>query len=324
MSGGADRVGTAAWRRRSPAGPAIRARRMSPVPRWVLVAAWLGICLTAGAVPVRAAPDAPGADALADAFVAIAGGSEYGAKAEGLVRWDVPRLEVTAIGAPLPDQRATLDALLPRLAAATGLAIDQVLPLAEPSAGGAPGALRLDMEAIDTLMRILPGGPAHGFRPFVLFGRGDTFFLWRGHMHVVFADRRGIAELGRALRIPAALQAEVDSGSTPCFGHFGIDATSHVLRFAFVLLRTDLPDWMRRRCLHEEVTQALGLRNDIKGSSITLFDDQPMRRRTELTEYDVMFLSVLYDRRLSPGLAGTELRTRAHALIAERLAARAR
>lgn len=321
---GADVSDAAERRRRSRRRPCIRARRQAGTGRPLLAAVWLAICLVAGAAPARAAPDAPGADALADAFVAIAGASEYGAKAEGIVRWEVPRLEVTVIGAPWPDQRATLDALLPVLAAASGLAIEEVPPLAGPVAGGSPAALVLGIDAPDVLVRILPGGPAHGFRPFVLFGRWDSFFLWRAHMHVLFTDRRGISELGRALRIPEALQAEVDSGSTPCFGHFGIDAASHVLRFAFVLLRTDLPDWMRRRCLHEEITQALGLRNDINGSSITLFDDQPMRRRTELTEYDLMFLSVLYDRRLSPGLTGPELRTRAHALIAERLAARAR
>jgi hypothetical protein len=323
MSGGADLADAAARRRRSPARPDIRARHAAVgVRRAIAIACILG-CLAGGGRRAHA-EEVPGADALADAFVAMAGGSEYGARAEGIVRWEVPLLEIAVIGAPTQDQRAALGALLPQLTAATGLGIEEVPPLAAPRASGASAALPLDLEATDTVVRMLPGGPGHGLRPFVMFGRGDTFFVWRAHMHVLFTDRRGISVLGRALRIPEALQAAVDAGSTPCYAHFGIDKASHVLRFAFVLLRTDLPDWTRRRCLHEEITQSLGLRNDIEGSSITLFDDQPMRRRTELTRYDLMFLSVLYDLRLSPGLAGPELRARARALIAERLGAPAR
>ena len=50
-----------------------------------------------------------------------------------------------------------------------------------------------------------------------------------------------------------------------------------------------------------------------------LFDDLPMKRRTDLTKYDWMFLEVLYDPRMTPGLLGRDLRRTARALIAERL-----
>jgi hypothetical protein len=145
MSGGADLADAAARRRRSPARPDIRARHAAVgVRRAIAIACILG-CLAGGGRRAHA-EEVPGADALADAFVAMAGGSEYGARAEGIVRWEVPLLEIAVIGAPTQDQRAALGALLPQLTAATGLGIEEVPPPVSarapiaPVPGAIPGA----------------------------------------------------------------------------------------------------------------------------------------------------------------------------------------
>jgi hypothetical protein len=301
-----------------------------PRRRGRLPAGWralgVALCLALGSVlglaPARGA-DAPGPDpaTLAETFASIVDGSEYGAAVPGLVRWEERELEIGLVGRPLPDQHAAFVGLLPKLASATGMTIRAVDPLAGPRDGSPPGDLAVDLRAPDLLMRLHVGLAGQGFKPVVMLGQGPRFFLWRAHMIVVFTDHHGAAQVGRSLQAAPRLLAGVDAGSVPCFAHYGIDTAGHVFRYAIVVLRTDLPDWARRRCLHEEIVQSLGLRNDVRGSDLTLFDDQPMRRRTELTSHDLMFLALLYDPRLPRGLTGAALRERARDLIAERAAA---
>jgi hypothetical protein len=283
---------------------------------------WLVLVAVAGVSPARHA-DAAGPDpaTLADVFARIVDGSEYGAPVPGLARWDERELEIGVVGAPLDDQRAALEALLPVLEGATGITMRAVEPLAGPRDDTPPGQLAVDLRAPDVLMRLHVGLAGQGFKPVVMLGQGARFFLWRAHMIVVFADHHGAAQIGRSLQVAPRLLSGIDAGSVPCFAHFGIDTSQHVFRYAIVVLRTDLPDWARRRCLHEEIVQSLGLRNDVRGSDLTLFDDQPMRRRTELTSYDLMFLALLYDPRLPRGLTGATLRARARELIVARVAA---
>jgi hypothetical protein len=264
--------------------------------------------------------DAAGPDpaTLAELFARIVDGSEYGASVPGLARWDERELEIAVVGRPRDDQSAAFAALLPVLGAATGMTIRAVEPLAGPRDAAPPGQLALDMRAPDMLVRLHVGLAGQGFKPVVMLGQGARFFLWRAHMIVMFTDHHGAGQIGRSLQVAPRLLSGIEAGSVPCFAHFGIDTAGHVFRYAIVVLRTDLPDWTRRRCLHEEIVQSLGLRNDVRGSDLTLFDDQPMRRRTELTRHDLMFLALLYDPRLPRGLGGAALRARARELIAER------
>ena len=88
---------------------------------------------------------------------------------------------------------------------------------------------------------------------------------------------------------------------------------------ATILIPSEHDATLTRRCLVEETTQALGLVNDIPGSTITLFDDRLDRKRTELTANDEMFLRVLYSAEIKLGMTGGELRRVARRLIAAEL-----
>ncbi|CAN0505463.1 unnamed protein product, partial [Discosporangium mesarthrocarpum] len=62
----------------------------------------------------------------------------------------------------------------------------------------------------------------------------------------------------------------------------------------FIFIRNDLEEWKTARCVHEEMTQVMGINNDLEGSEITLFDNGARPNRMELTEFDKFVLRVLY------------------------------
>ncbi|MBL8700089.1 MAG: DUF2927 domain-containing protein [Alphaproteobacteria bacterium] len=245
--------------------------------------------------------------------------AEFGARPRGIARWSRP-VSVAVIGKPEPDQSAALDELLDRLGRIPNLSLRRVGPIARPDMGTDP-LQPLDFTRVDGVFQLLSHLPGHDWTVYTISGRADSVFVWRAHLTIFFAPKPVFAHLARIQRFDPGLIAAIDGGSTPCAANFFVDPASFELRYATIVLRTDLPAWARRRCLHEEVIQSLGLSNDIKGSELTLFDDVPMKRRTEPTVHDWMFLEVLYDPRMTPGLAGRELRRRARELIAERRAA---
>jgi len=265
----------------------------------------------------------PDADALADAFLRIAGLGEFGVPLPGVVRWQGGSLDIAMVGRPEPDQVATLEALVPRLSAATGLSIRSVPPIAVPSGGAVPGGMELGLATPTTHLRIfgnLGGGDPHVY---AFHARDGVVQVWRANMLVVLGNQEDLRRLARITAVDAKLRADIDSGTTPCFANLTLDRNRFAILYAVVGLRTDIPDWARRRCVHEEVTQSLGLRSDLPGSEISLFDDAMMRRRTELTRYDWMFLEILYDPALPPGLGGMELRSRVRPLLERKLQGRA-
>lgn len=257
----------------------------------------------------------PGVDALVDAFVRIAGLGEFGVPLPGIVRWEGGSLDIAMVGRPEPDQVATLEALIPRLSAATGLSIRNVPAIAVPSGGAVPGGMELGLAAPTTHLRIignLVGGDPHVY---AFHARDGVAQVWRANMLVFLGNQEDLRRLARITAVDAKLRADIDSGTTPCFANLTLDRNRFAILYAVVGLRTDIPDWARRRCVHEEVTQSLGLRSDLPESEISLFDDAMMRRRTELTRHDWMFLEILYDRSLPPGLHGIDLRRRARPLV---------
>ena len=77
------------------------------------------------------------------------------------------------------------------------------------------------------------------------------------------------------------------------------------------LIRAEHPPLTRRACLHEEVAQGLGLRNDSPRARPSIFNDDEEFAR--LTSHDELLLKMLYDARLSPGMT-TET---AHPIVTE-------
>ncbi|MGE3647737.1 MAG: DUF2927 domain-containing protein, partial [Reyranellaceae bacterium] len=80
---------------------------------------------------------------------------------------------------------------------------------------------------------------------------------------------------------------------------------------------TDMDAWRVERCVEEEITQSFGLMNDVRGSRLTLFDDDLRQRKTRLTAIDKLFLRALYDPRIRPGMNGSTLKAAAREVIGE-------
>ncbi|NIZ15683.1 DUF2927 domain-containing protein [Phaeobacter sp. HF9A] len=72
------------------------------------------------------------------------------------------------------------------------------------------------------------------------------------------------------------------------------------------LIRAEQPGLMRESCIHEEVAQGLGLRNDSPKARPSIFNDDDEFAR--LTSHDEKLLQMLYDRRLRVGMSAAEAR----------------
>lgn len=87
---------------------------------------------------------------------------------------------------------------------------------------------------------------------------------------------------------------------------YGQQSAPHVLRSAIVLIRAELPELMRRSCIHEEMAQGLGLLNDSPEARPSIFNDDD--EFALLTTHDEALLRLLYDRRLAPGQSFEQVR----------------
>ena len=73
---------------------------------------------------------------------------------------------------------------------------------------------------------------------------------------------------------------------------------------ALVIIRSELPEIMRRACFHEEIAQSLGLTNDSHFARPSIFNDDD--EFATLTKFDEILLQILYDNRLNPGISKKE------------------
>lgn len=75
---------------------------------------------------------------------------------------------------------------------------------------------------------------------------------------------------------------------------------------AIALIRTEQPDLLRLSCIHEEVSQGLGLVNDSPYARPSIYNDDD--EFALLTSHDEKLLSMLYDPRLSNGMSAETAR----------------
>jgi len=75
------------------------------------------------------------------------------------------------------------------------------------------------------------------------------------------------------------------------------------------------PDEVRRHCIAEELTQALGLADDSKLLRDSIFNDASARQR--IAPWDALMVRILYDPRLSPGMHKSEAMPIVRRIIAE-------
>jgi len=107
----------------------------------------------------------------------------------------------------------------------------------------------------------------------------------------------GGAELRSIIDMPA---------STYCQVTYSIDDRTNLVERAFAVIRVEHPDLLHLSCLHEEITQGLGLPNDSPAARPSIYNDD--QEFALLTPMDDMMLQMLYDKRLSPGMTAEQAR----------------
>lgn len=100
-----------------------------------------------------------------------------------------------------------------------------------------------------------------------------------------------------------------------CAGFFGQDVGTGAIVNARVIIPVDRA--VRRnlleRCIVEETAQVLGLPNDADGGVHSVFNDAD--RSTALSPLDRLFVALLYDSRLEPGLSRAETARRVRQIL---------
>jgi len=84
---------------------------------------------------------------------------------------------------------------------------------------------------------------------------------------------------------------------------------------AVAVIRGEHPDALRKSCIHEELSQGLGLANDYPRARPSIFNDD--EEFALLTRHDELLLQILYDRRLRPGMTEAEARPIVEQIVTE-------
>jgi len=133
-----------------------------------------------------------------------------------------------------------------------------------------------------------------------------NFFLF-----VVNEDERRALGPVIAASMPGVTATDIASftqmpPSTYCQVSAMVENDTSFYRRAFAVIRAEHPDLMHLSCLHEEVTQGLGLPNDSPQARPSIYNDD--QEFALMTPMDEMMLRILYDRRLKPGMSVREAR----------------
>jgi hypothetical protein len=145
---------------------------------------------------------------------------------------------------------------------------------------------------------------------------------WRPNHSVLIlnAEERAAAAPRIAALAPgigaAALGSVTDMApETYCTVFSFTTGKSAVYSRALTVIRGELPDRLRRACIHEELAQSLGLVNDYPRARPSIFNDT--EEFALLTKQDELMLTMLYDPRLRPGMTLAEARPIVEAIAAE-------
>jgi hypothetical protein len=94
--------------------------------------------------------------------------------------------------------------------------------------------------------------------------------------------------------------------TTYCLVYALSEGISGAYTRAFAVIRSEHPDLLRLSCLHEELTQGLGLPNDSPRARPSIFNDD--EEFALLTDHDELLLRMLYSPDLRPGMTPDEAR----------------
>jgi Protein of unknown function (DUF2927) len=234
--------------------------------------------LSQGLLRTDPGTDAPFSDRmLADNFMRVALYDEYRRSNAGFVReetesrlrrWQVPVRIGVRFGASIPpDRQAT------------------------------------DLARIASFAARLSAVTAH---PITLDDANPNFVI-----HVVSEDER--EALGPKVRAFLPNLSPSDVGgitnmprTTYCLVYALSEGNSGAYSRAFAVIRAEHPDLLRLSCLHEELTQGLGLPNDSPRARPSIFNDD--EEFALLTDQDELMLRMLYSPELRPGMSASEAR----------------
>ncbi|MBY0351475.1 MAG: DUF2927 domain-containing protein [Tabrizicola sp.] len=143
-------------------------------------------------------------------------------------------------------------------------------------------------------------------RPISVDDRAPNFFIY-----IVSEDER--EALGPTVRaaLPSLGPGEVAGitgmpRTTYCLVYALAEGNSGTYTRAFAVIRAEHPDLLRLSCLHEELTQGLGLPNDSPRARPSIFNDD--EEFALLTDQDELLLRLLYSPELRPGMSAAEAR----------------
>ncbi len=132
---------------------------------------------------------------------------------------------------------------------------------------------------------------------------------------VFFLDGPGRRQVGRLFArepdyrpLTDLFEAWAADPKWPCAAEFYYHAPSapdaYEIYFAVVYIRAEVSGISRRSCIEEEIAQTLGLARDDPSLRPSIFNDD--EEFALMTDHDAALLSLLYDRRLRPGMTANE------------------
>ncbi len=130
----------------------------------------------------------------------------------------------------------------------------------------------------------------------------------RGNFHVMFLSAD---EMDQVAPRVLSLEPNADRNALRIFDDLPQETQCIVIAFASMpggyeydtavaVIRSEHPDLMRLACIHEEISQGLGLSNDSVYARPSIFNDDD--EFALLTSHDEMLLRLLYDPDLKPGM----------------------
>lgn len=142
--------------------------------------------------------------------------------------------------------------------------------------------------------------------PISVDDRNPNFLIY----YVSEDEREALGPVVRAT-LPGLGAAEVAGitampRTTYCLVYALADTSTGAYTRAFAVIRAEHPDLLRLSCVHEELTQGLGLPNDSPRARPSIFNDD--EEFALLTDQDERLLRILYSRELRPGMTADEAR----------------
>jgi hypothetical protein len=103
-------------------------------------------------------------------------------------------------------------------------------------------------------------------------------------------------------QIAREIKSSLRSVRCEAYASYIVDKNAPVAGYwsTVILIKTEHPKLMRKSCIQEEMTQALGLTNDSPNARPSIFNDD--EEFAFLTRHDTYLLKMLYDKRLQIGM----------------------